>query len=160
MARRVYLAGPLFTQAEWQWNQELAARLRVLGFDIILPQERCVTMLRGSEEFSPRVLFEANIQGLKDADLVIAILDGADPDSGTSWECGYAYGAGLPIIGVRTDLRTAGDAGECVNLMLTRSCRTIIIVPPSELVGIEWLVTQIGKAIKDIFEQGGSGTTG
>jgi nucleoside 2-deoxyribosyltransferase len=28
----IYIAGPLFTQAEWLWNEQLAARLRERGF--------------------------------------------------------------------------------------------------------------------------------
>ena len=32
-------------------------------------------------------------------------MDGPDPDSGTAWECGYAYGK-KPIVLVRTDFRT------------------------------------------------------
>jgi nucleoside 2-deoxyribosyltransferase len=33
----------------------------------------------------------------------VAIMDGADPDSGTSWEVGYAYASGKTIVLVRTE---------------------------------------------------------
>ena len=50
-----------------------------------------------------------------------AIMDGADPDSGTCWEVGYAYGK-KPIVLVRTDLRrNEGSGGSGYNPMLTQS---------------------------------------
>ena len=30
------------------------------------------------------------------ADMVVACMDGPDPDSGTAWECGYAHVEGKP----------------------------------------------------------------
>jgi nucleoside 2-deoxyribosyltransferase len=39
-------------------------------------------------------------------------MDGPDPDSGTSWEVGYAF-MKKPVVLVRTDIRAmAGSAGE------------------------------------------------
>jgi nucleoside 2-deoxyribosyltransferase len=38
---------------------------------------------------------------------------GPDPDSGTAWEVGYAFGTKRPIVLVRTDFRApAGNAGD------------------------------------------------
>jgi len=50
----------------------------------------------------------------------------ADPDSGTSFECGLAYALGIPIVAVRTDFRAGGDAlpGQrlaTINLMLAQA---------------------------------------
>ena len=48
-------------------------------------------------------------------------MDGADPDSGTSWEAGYAYRK-KPIVLVRTDMRrNEGSGGSGYNPMLTES---------------------------------------
>jgi nucleoside 2-deoxyribosyltransferase len=48
-------------------------------------------------------------------------MDGPDPDSGTCWECGYAYKR-KPIIVFRTDFRAADEPGKApYNLMLTES---------------------------------------
>lgn len=54
-----------------------------------------------------------DVNGLNQSDRVVAIMDGCDPDSGTCWECGYAYAKGKPIIVVRTDFRGVGEAGLC-----------------------------------------------
>jgi nucleoside 2-deoxyribosyltransferase len=57
-------------------------------------------------------------------------MDGADPDSGTAWECGYAYAKGKPIVCYRTDFRITGDAaGAPYNLMLSESATTRVEVP-------------------------------
>src|SRR5205823_14414797 len=37
---RVYFAAPLFTQAEWQWNEHLREELQKHQLEVTLPQER------------------------------------------------------------------------------------------------------------------------
>ena len=37
---RVYVAGPLFSEAERAWLDALAARLRMNGFDCFVPHEK------------------------------------------------------------------------------------------------------------------------
>jgi nucleoside 2-deoxyribosyltransferase len=146
----VYVAGPLFTQAERKWNAELVRRLRVLKYGVILPQEGARQMLNGSERFNPHKLFTAAVDSIERCNIVIAVLDGADPDSGTCWECGYAWKAGRPIIGLRTDLRPGGDdLNRPVNLMLSRSCSEFIAIEPSE-VSIRKVVKLVHEAVQKV----------
>jgi len=58
------------------------------------------------------------------ADIVVAVIDGADADSGTAWEMGYAYAHNKPVIAVRTDFRRVG-MHEQVNLMLEESSKVV-----------------------------------
>ena len=52
-------------------------------------------------------------------DLVFAVLDGPDVDSGTAAEIGYAFAQGKPILGYRGDLRLSADnEGATVNLQV------------------------------------------
>ena len=60
------------------------------------------------------------LETMDSADIVVAMLDGADSDSGTAFELGYALARGKKIIGVRTDFRQSQDRG--VNLMLSHAC--------------------------------------
>jgi nucleoside 2-deoxyribosyltransferase len=54
-----------------------------------------------------------DVGGIDWADGVVAIMDGPDPESGTAWEVGYAFGVRKPILPIRTDVRTlAGNAGD------------------------------------------------
>jgi nucleoside 2-deoxyribosyltransferase len=112
---KIYLAGPLFTTAERDFNFRLAQRLRQAGHEVFLPQENEQRSKTAAE------IFAEDLAGIDWAEVVVANMDGSDPDSGTCWECGYAYRK-KPVIVFRTDFR-AGDApGKApYNLMLTES---------------------------------------
>ena len=103
---KIYLAGPLFTSPERDWNDGLAARLTAGGHDVYLPQAHPALERTG------RAIFQKDLEGLDWADGVVAIMDGADPDSGTAWECGYTYGRGKPVVLFRSDFRGSGDADD------------------------------------------------
>lgn len=61
----------------------------------------------------------ANAEMIERADGVLAILDGVDVDSGTAAEIGFAAAKGKPIVGLRMDVRQAGDnEGTTVNLQV------------------------------------------
>lgn len=150
---RIYFAAPLFTQAEWQWNSRLADALRELGMNIILPQKKAEPMLKGEKPFDADRLFSLNTSEIENADIVLAILDQADPDSGTCWECGYAYKAGRPIVGLRTDFRAAGDDSERpVNLMLGRSCKGFVAVPRHKVDDLAYVAEQVATVIREVLE--------
>lgn len=147
MNKTIYYAAPLFTQAEWQWNERLAEELRQLNYDVTLPQDRAKSMLMQTESFDPAILFDENISSISKSDFVLAVLDQADPDSGTCWECGYAYKSGKPIISLRTDLRPAGDDGNRpVNLMLARSCQEFVVLPYEKRDDLMWIANEIAEA--------------
>jgi nucleoside 2-deoxyribosyltransferase len=111
---RVYFAGPLFSSAERAWNADLVRRLRVAGHEVFLPQEK-------EQGLDAAAIFRTDVDELDRADAVVAVMDGPDPDSGTAWECGYAYGR-KPVILVRTDIRVDDvDPGMPYNAMLTQS---------------------------------------
>jgi nucleoside 2-deoxyribosyltransferase len=55
---------------------------------------------------------------------VVGIIDGADADSGTAWEMGYAAAQGKPVYALRTDFRKVG-LHEHVNLMLEQSATLV-----------------------------------
>jgi nucleoside 2-deoxyribosyltransferase len=113
---KIYLAGPLFTVAERDFNARLAAALRAAGHEVFVPQDieqRAATA---------RQIFEDDVAGVDWADVVLANMDGPDPDSGTCWECGYAFAKQKTIVAFRTDFRAADEAGMGpFNLMLSES---------------------------------------
>lgn len=119
---RIYLAGPLFTAYELWWNAKVASALRSFGVAVWLPQEEEYLQRYGTDE----AIFAHDVSGIDWARCVVANVDGTDPDSGTAWELGYAYGRGYPTFYYRTDTRA-----NPVNLMLTRSAREIVLhLPP------------------------------
>ncbi len=122
----IYLAGPLFTQAERRWMRELSKALESYTYKIFLPQDDAeLPLLENPPNYHGA--FELCRDAVDRCDLVVAVLDGADADSGTAWECGYAYARNKPTIVVRTDFR-GGEDGS-LNLMLRRSADRIIEHP-------------------------------
>lgn len=123
----LYLAGPLFTQAERAWNVRLADLLTRAGHSVFLPQ----TEVQAIATLDAETIFRVDVNGVRSAEAVVAVVDGADPDSGTSFEVGLAYALGIPIILVRTDFRAGGDAlpGQklaTVNLMLAQAAVAVV----------------------------------
>jgi nucleoside 2-deoxyribosyltransferase len=122
---KLYFAGPLFSAAERAWNAELAAALRDAGHEVFLPQDQ--------EKGKPASgIFATDVGGIDWADALVAIMDGADPDSGTAWECGYAYGK-KPIVLVRTDFREQTGSGAPYNPMLTESATIRLDLPAAPM---------------------------
>jgi nucleoside 2-deoxyribosyltransferase len=120
---RVYFAGPLFSGAERSWNVEVTEALRSAGHEVFLPQEQ-------EPGDDAAAIFATDVGGLDWAGVVVAIMDGPDPDSGTAWEVGYAFGK-KPIVLVRTDIRRrAGGSGD-YNPMLTESATIKLDLPMS-----------------------------
>ncbi|TQD25175.1 nucleoside 2-deoxyribosyltransferase [Methanolobus vulcani] len=116
--KQIYLAGPLFSQAERDFNVLLRDKLVEMGFSVFLPQEDGNDTESSRMEDRQKTIFDNDVQGIDNSDIVLAVLDGgSDVDSGTAWEMGYAYAKGIPVLGLKTDFRTFGDEG-IVNLMM------------------------------------------
>lgn len=114
----VFLAAPLFNEAEREFNFKIAEVLRKNGFKVWLAQEASFITKGTHEEKSE--IYEIDISALKASDLVVAVLDGLEVDAGVAYEIGYAKALGKPIIGIKTDHRTFSKMEE-VNLMLEAS---------------------------------------
>lgn len=119
----IYLAAPLFTAAEQDFNAALAGRLRAAGHQVLVPQDFCAPFAGPPPDFA--AIHRACLDHLGRARAVLAVLDGADPDSGTCFEVGWACARGLPVVGLRTDIRP-GEDGGLPNCMLTRSCAAVV----------------------------------
>lgn len=121
----IYLAGPLFSGAERQFNASLAAavRQRAPELHILLPQERAEGFMGRPDQNA--AIFKDCIDGVREADAVVAILDGSDVDSGTAVELGYACALGKPVLGIRTDFRGSEERG--VNIMVAFACTSYVL---------------------------------
>ena len=138
---RLYLAGPLFSAAERDWNDQLAAALRKAGHEVFLPQDQ-------EPGKDAATIFSTDVAGIDWADALVAIMDGAEPDAGTAWEVGYAYGK-KPIVLVRTDFRTeAGDTGP-YSPMLTEAGTIRLHLPFARMASI---VAEVLDALRRLEE--------
>ena len=113
---RIYFAAPLFSEAERSFNRKAADVLESLYYHVHLPQD-LDDDAESRGENREEAIYAGNLAALKSADIVVAVIDGADADSGTAWEMGYAAAAGKRIVALRTDFRRF-SGNECVNLML------------------------------------------
>jgi nucleoside 2-deoxyribosyltransferase len=117
---QVYLAAPLFSDAERAYNVELRDILTAKGYTVYLPQEAG----EGLEGGQDRAIFEGHLKALEGASCVVAVCDGTDTDSGTAWEMGYATAKGVPVIAFSTDRRRPWG-GRRVNLMIRESAEVV-----------------------------------
>jgi nucleoside 2-deoxyribosyltransferase len=120
-----YFAGPLFTDAERLWNTQVVQQIRERfpALTLHVPQEFGEELQKPDEKPDFALVFAACRDHLQAAEIVIAVLDGADADSGTAWELGYAVASGKTCLGLRTDWRPAEDGSA--NCMLNRSCQQV-----------------------------------
>lgn len=125
---RIYLAAPLFSQVQRQYNRSLARRLEELlpRCNVILPQDFRTGPAAASYNDRREMadLYKRCIEEVDAADIVLALLDGADADSGAAFEVGYARGRGKPVLGVRTDFRQLQIKG--LNTMLAEGCSDVL----------------------------------
>ncbi len=147
---RIYFAGALFSAAEKRFNLALseAVQHRLAGVEFVLPQQRAQQFLH-LEDWSRR-MFEDCLAMIDACDVVLAILDGPDADSGTSLELGYAHARGIPVVGVRTDFRGGEDRG--LNLMLSNVCATLLLDAVDD---VEVLAGRIAPALEALRPQKG-----
>lgn len=134
---KLYLAGPLFTQAEQNWLIALKSKIEVCAkdagspVDVVWPGDLVAPEdLKKWGQSAKHEIFALCEKHLKEADILVALLDGPLVDDGTSWEIGYFYSRRKehqPIFGIRTDFRSGGDVpGAQVNLMIDCSCDCIV----------------------------------
>ncbi len=121
----IYLAGPLFSEAERAFLDRLAAGLRERGHDVFVPHEQ---FRKDMVELDAATVFRVDVEGLRRANQLVAWLDGPMVDDGTACEIGIfaeLVASGDPryqgIVGLVTDLRTQrrrGTPGDGINLFV------------------------------------------
>ena len=111
---RIYWAAALFTTAERMFN--------IAMVNAILGHAQNAVIRLPQEELASEDIYDQNMKDLYSCDMVIAVVDGPDVDSGTAFEIGCAYAIGKKVWLIRTDFRMGGDADDApINLMLSRS---------------------------------------
>ena len=110
---KIYFANALFSQADINYNAQLAAQIRNLSpqIDLYLPQEN--NDINDKQAYADsKMIAQADTEKLLASDLVIAILDGNTIDNGVASEIGVAYAQKIPIIGLYTDTRQQGASNQ------------------------------------------------
>ena len=110
MPHIIYQTGPLFSEAELSFHRSLAARLREAGHAVTWPGDMLTEeQINAAGPDAPHLIFNVCREGINHCTVVVAVLDGRQVDDGTAWEIGYAYAKGIPVYGLHTDARQAGE---------------------------------------------------
>lgn len=119
----IYLATSLFTAAEQAFSAMLTKEIETLGHQVYDPWRDAgdESLIAAWGEDWPRVNAEIarrNLRAIESCASVVAVVEGADVDSGVALEIGYAHALGKPVKLLRTDFRTQGPRIGPVNIML------------------------------------------
>lgn len=110
---KIYFANALFSQAEINYNAQLATKIRQLdsSIDLYLPQEN--DSINDKQAYADsKMIAKADTEKLIHSDLMVAVLDGLSIDNGVASEIGVAYAKEIPIIGLYTDTRQQGSDNQ------------------------------------------------
>lgn len=143
----IYIAAPLFSEAERSFNLRLNEFVQSCGFETYLPQldGGLLTDLvsRGADEdCARRQLFERDLEELDRADVLLILMDGRAVDEGACFELGYAHCLGKRCVGFKTDSRS-----------LIRGRDSLMLCGAVERVATDWpslraLLGQLGEAVQ------------
>lgn len=117
----IYMAGPLFSEAERSYNIYLKHILEEFA-DVYLPQEDglLITDLLASglsAELASARVFKNDINAIHRCDYLVILLDGRAVDEGAAVELGYAHCLGKTCVSLQTDFRRLAPFGN--NPMIT-----------------------------------------
>jgi nucleoside 2-deoxyribosyltransferase len=129
---KIYLASPLGFSHEYKpYLQRIKARLTQLGYEVFDPwaqpfskaireashiekhDERLAAFARLAQQIGA-----ANESAIRECDIILAVLDGTEVDSGCAAELGFAMAIGKRCFGLRTDWRDSGEFGLPMNLQV------------------------------------------
>lgn len=111
MSRRVYIAAPLFSEADRDFNEKVTRRIEEeLGFECYLPQRN--KAINNKENCANSIdIYNNDTFKLQCAETLVCFLDGNTIDPGVACEIGYVNGLNenddyaVKIIGLLTDSR-------------------------------------------------------
>lgn len=116
--KKIYIASPFFNEKEIEVLSKVEIILKERGFDVFSPREHEVREGSvGKPEWS-LATFRSDKEAIDWCDCVVMLYHGNYSDSGTAWECGYAYATNKKVVVVQL--------GDSSNLMIHEGSHTNI----------------------------------
>ena len=116
---KIYLASPFFNDEELKNVKKAEEILFSRGFDVFSPR---LNEVRNDENTESRAwskeTFMNDRRFIDWADAVVMLYYGGYSDSGTAWECGYAFGTNTPVVVVHL--------GDDSNIRIHEGCHSNI----------------------------------
>jgi nucleoside 2-deoxyribosyltransferase len=158
---KIYLAGPdVFSPDVLEWAESARETCRRYGYEPLIPIDH--------DETEPNRIFQANLDLIRKAQIVVANLNpfrGAEPDSGTCFELGYALAMDKKVCGYverKETLLERVNRFECADQARTRDNQgmaiehfglplNLMLAVPAMIVegGLEDCLKQLRGGIKD-----------
>lgn len=106
---KAYLANGLFSIGDRYVNEVLASELRaaIPGIELYVPQENDAINDKNAYANSLAIA-QADLDSLKASDVLIAVIDGVEVDSGVAAEIGAFAMLNRPIVALFSDVRQLG----------------------------------------------------
>lgn len=132
---KIYLASPFFNEKELE-NVKIAEKiLTERGFSLFSPRLNEVRTDENTQQsWWSKETFINDKKFIDWADVVVMLYYGGYSDSGTAWECGYAYGTNTPVVVVQL--------GEDSNLMVHEGCHSNITLEELKTYDFKMLPTK------------------
>lgn len=118
--RLIYIAGPLFTPGDRIYLEEIDHLCKKCGYKTYLPHRDAGLVPADGSSTLP--FFEKDKKNLDNAEIILAVLNGNDVDSGTAWELGYAFAKNKILLGIYEDTRIDKPLAY-FNIMITSSTK-------------------------------------
>ena len=116
---KIYLASPFIHQEEITMYEEAIRILRGQGLNVFVPREHTIpNAWTLPNNIWGENVFAVDYLAITQCDVVAVLNFGMYSDSGTAWECGYAFGTNTPVVVVHL--------GDDSNLMVHEGCHTNI----------------------------------
>lgn len=97
---KIYLASPFFNEKEIGIYNCIIKKLRE-KYEVFVPREHKIENEWDiSNEEWGKAVFDMDVAGIDECDIVVALNWGLYSDTGTAWECGYAFAKKIPVINI------------------------------------------------------------
>ena len=102
--KQAYLASPFFNDKETHVYNQVIDILTAKGYDLFIPRDHEIENAWGKSNAEwAREVFVVDLNALNKAEIVFVINHGMYSDSGTAWECGYAYAKEKMVVNILVD---------------------------------------------------------
>ena len=146
---KVYVANGLFSIGDRYVNELIATEVRkaVEHVDLYVPQENDAINDKSTYADSLAIA-EADLAKLRESDVLIAVIDGVEIDSGVAAEIGVFSTYNRPIIALFSDVRQQGrDNNQKIEALMTDSVENQFIYRNLFVIG---LIKQNGIVVSTV----------
>lgn len=152
---KAYVANGLFSIGDRYVNEVLAREIRaaIPGIDLYVPQENDAINDKNSYADSLAIA-EADLTSLHNSDVLIAVIDGVEIDSGVAAEIGAFSATNRPIIALFSDVRQLGRMNtKKIDALIEDSTENQFIYRNLFVIGLIKRNGVIVSTIEEVVEQ-------